>query len=405
MARLYTMGFEVQSTASDAEQTGVSFQNSPTITTSNVRSGSAALSIGTIGSPNVTFGSLGTLDRAFFFRGYFRLSTGTPGVQTTFMAPWGSGNGFWHAVTWETNGKLRLRDYAAGNAIGTQIGSDSAALSSATYYRIELMWKVNTGGGGSAILLLDGTVVASSNAMNFPNAAFTEIDVGKAGAADTTYSMILDDCALNDDTGSVQNGMPGPGKVVLLKPISDNARIGFTGGAGGTTNLFDAVNNFPPIGSGTPGTNASQIGSANNNATDSYTANLGAFTTALGSGGGGLSTSDTVKLIQFIGRCGNSTTTSRTFGITGVSNPAVSESTAGTGTTTAIAEPTGWTTLKLPVQYNPIITPGTSPTIKVRKGTASINNLMCDMLGAIVEYSPGSLVATGRTQRNMLVRR
>jgi len=52
---------------------------------------------------------------------------------------------------------------------------------------------------------------------------------------------------------------PGDGYVICLKPSSDNSRGSWTGGAGGTTNLWDALNNTPPTGATAPGTNTSQI--------------------------------------------------------------------------------------------------------------------------------------------------
>jgi hypothetical protein len=204
------------------------------------------------------------------------------------------------------------------------------------------------------------------------------------------HLMWFDDWAINDDQGTSQNGQIGnQGKIVLLKPISDNARVGFTGGAGGTANLFQAVDNIPPTGLVLASATAtSQIKDATSNTTDSYTANLAAYSTAVASGGGGIGATDPITLVQGVVNHGNSSTTSRTNGLTVVSNPAIAEATGGTGTTAAGTWPTGWPTLKSAVSYAPSVTKGTSPTIKFRKGTASTDSSMSDLMGLCVEYIP-----------------
>src|SRR5213079_3376565 len=68
----------------------------------------------------------------------------------------------------------------------------------------------------------------------------------------------IDDVAINDISGTTQTSWPGEGNIVLLKPTSDNQIGSWTGGAGGTTNLWDAVNNTPPVGI-TGGSNTATI--------------------------------------------------------------------------------------------------------------------------------------------------
>lgn len=403
MARLYTLGFEVQSSLLQAEDPGCVFAGGATTTTTNPRSGLAACSFSSVTNGNVDIGgaspiSGATTGRSYFARMYWRASAATPSVRSSILAPFVSG-GTWHAVCWETDGTLSLYDKGAAGALGTKIGSSSVALSANTYYRIELEWRVEAAGTGVAGLYLDGSLIARSTSATVGNAAFTELNLGSANLATSTWTGLLDDVALNDDTGADQNTLPGPGKIVLLKPISDNARTGFTGGAGGTTSLFDAVNNYPPIGAATPGTNLTQIGSATNNATDSYSANVTTYTTA------GVGASDVVTVATAIGRVGNSTTTTRNLGLQSTSNPAIGESLQATGATAAAAETTGWTTVRTVNVYNPVVAKGTSPVIRIRKATASTNNAMADMMGLVIEYRPGSLPSSSRAVRNMLVRR
>ena len=98
-------------------------------------------------------------------------------------------------------------------------------------------------------------------------------NIGWAGCGSTEASAI--DIYI-DDVISDNAGFLAPSKVALLLPISDNYRDTlWTGGSGGTTNLYDAVNNTPPVGSATE-SNTTQIEHAGGAAasTDRYDANL-----------------------------------------------------------------------------------------------------------------------------------
>lgn len=94
--------------------------------------------------------------------------------------------------------------------------------------------------------------------------------------------MHVDDFAVNDSTGSANNSWPGAGGVVRMLPTADSQRGSWTGGSGGTTNLFDALDNVPPAGTASE-SNTTQIESTDDsgdNATDEYRASMGSYTTA-----------------------------------------------------------------------------------------------------------------------------
>lgn len=201
-----------------------------------------------------------------------------------------------------------------------------------------------------------------------------------------TGNYYVDDAAFNDDQGANQNSWPGPGHVALLKPISDNARgANWTAGAGGTTNLWDAVNNTPPVGVAlASATNTSQVKNAAKDSAGTYDANVQSYTT------GGLGAADTVTLTQPIAVIGNGAATARSMAVTGVSNPASAEVLGNTLATAAGTFPTGWTTLFGTVSYAPAVTLGTSPVVRVRRNTSNNTdaNMACFM-GMIVESVPG----------------
>ena len=82
--------------------------------------------------------------------------------------------------------------------------------------------------------------------------------------------------AENDNQGSSQNSWPGAGAIVLLRPKADSQLGSWTGGGGGTSNIYEGVNNVPPTGTTTP-SNTNMIRSVDtsgDNSTDEYRATL-----------------------------------------------------------------------------------------------------------------------------------
>lgn len=270
-------------------------------------------------------------------------------------------------------------------------GNLSAALTANTWHRVDLVLNVPASGNGTASLYLDGVAVTLNASQNFGNTAIGLAEAGLtfANAAQTCW---VDDIAVNDSTGSNENSMPGPGNVVLLKPVSDNARVGFTAGAGGTTSLFAGVSNFPPVGViFASGTNTSQIKDTASNTTDHYDANVGAYTDSLGSGGGGMGGRDVVNLVQPV-TSHSASTGNRVDGIQSLSNPVAAEVTQ-TGTHPAGTWPTGWTTIPGTVVYNPAVALSTKPVLRFRKGTATTDANMSCMMGMLVEYTPAPSIS------------
>jgi hypothetical protein len=256
-----------------------------------------------------------------------------------------------------------------------------------TWHVYEVSWNPSTGACQGWV---DG--VSFGTATTDTTATTTLCTGYGCGFATTNTVMFLDDWALNDDQGTSQNTRCGDqGKIVLLKPISDNSRVGFTTGAGGTTALWDAVDNTPPVGVvQTSSTATSQIKDTTSNTTDTYVANLATPGSLVSSGGGGMAAADTAVLAQGIANKGNSSATARTVGLSVTANPVIAEATDSTFTTAAGTWPTGWTTVKTLPAYAPSLTLGTSPTVQFRKGTASTDYAMADFMGIYVEYTPGT---------------
>lgn len=236
---------------------------------------------------------------------------------------------------------------------------------------------------------------SGDKSQNLGNTKITFWEAGHISAGDTVVTIYVSHQALNDSTGESQNSWSGWATIVLLKARFDSARVGFTTGAGGTTELFKAVDNFPPVGVANGSKTAeSQIYSANNNATDKYEAGVGPYSAPVAEGGGGIKEVDTIKCVMGIARGSNSTTTSRNLKLWVGFNPFIAAVTKGTGTTAGATEPTGWVTITTGVVYPTAgsITLSEHAWPLVEKGTASTNAMAYDMVGVYVEFVPGVLV-------------
>lgn len=391
MARIWTAGAE----SADLNQNGIERVASfgaaaSTIVSAAARSGllgwrcaSGAGNATSFISSNV--GQSGVI----YARAYLRF-TDLP-ASTVIVMRFGTGTAtFYYSARLTSLGKLQLFEDTGG----TQVGSDSAAtIVTGQWYRIEMFHSSYLNTPDSVELRLDGVTVASQTA-EVQSTAPVAFQVGWIDAPGANKTLDIDDMCMNDDSGADQNTWPGDGNVVLLLPTSDNARAAlWTGGAGGTTNLFDAVDNTPPVGTATE-TNTTQIEHAGGAAgsTDAYDANMTTYTAA------GVGATDTITLVQLIAVHGEDIATgTKLLAFSIVSNPAVASSgnvTAGNDAGALGTYPTNWTIHRGTVSYAPTVTKGTAPVMRaLRPETATRVASVCFM-GILVEYVPP--VAAGR---------
>lgn len=292
----------------------------------------------------------------------------------------------------------------SGTGADQQVLGPQVTRSLDTWYMLEMSWVIGTGAVDQFHWRIDEEPIYSATVLSLSD-SLPSSGVGVITAAlgdwdgQTTnawfYAVWYDDLALNDDQGASQNSWPGEGRVIHVKPASDNARVNWTGGAGGTTNLFDAVNNTPPIGQSGAGTNLSQIRNPTSGATANYDANMQTYTAA------GLPAGATVQLVQGYIRHGAEATQSPVAGaVQIVSNPSSGAETAiasvigfsTSGVAVAAgnesASPAGWRQSSTPVLYAPSVTVGTAPVFRVGKRTASGRVFAVDQMWLLVEYTP-----------------
>jgi hypothetical protein len=260
---------------------------------------------------------------------------------------------------------------------GTLIGT-SSALNLNQWYWIGVR---NTTGTSVVYLQIDGADAVTGTAVASGSSGLYGCTNTEASALD----IYLDDI-IGDDAGFL-----APSKVALLVPISDNARAAlWTGGAGGTTNLFDAVNNTPPIGTATE-TNLTQIEHAGGAAgtTDAYDANMTTYAAA------GINTGDTVLGITFFIAHGEDIATgTKLLNFSLASNPVqattLANFAAGNDPGALGTYPTNWFVTYNGLIVSPSVTVGSSPVMRVtRPETASRVASVCFM-GMYVAWTPAA---------------
>lgn len=320
MARLFSSGFELNSTAARMEWTNVS--GSPTISSTTVRSGGYACRIVSLSSGTPKYFSQqvlgsGATANVCYIRFYLYVNTLPSAANTIFYISGGLGTAGLIKLT--SSGALQLFNNTS------QVGSDSSNLSTGTWYRVEI-YQDKSGSAGSHVLTarIDGTNFASSSSLTLADGAH-DIYLGgnTKSEAQTVGEWFFDDVAINDNTGSYQNSWPGDGKIIHLRPNAAGDNTDWTGYAGSGSN-YERVDEV------TPDDNTSGVRSFTTDQIDDYNVEAS-----------GLSSSDTINVVSVGFRANRSTgTTSSTF------NVRLKDSSGGTVTesSTFSADTTTWRT-------------------------------------------------------------
>lgn len=216
MARLFSSGFELQSATSGMEwdtSTGTI-----AISTAIKRSGAASLRTNPVlGTGFMTHRFRADSTVRNFVRFYLYIAS-TP-LIATYILRYGDGSGFGYKLRLNTDNTVAL--YTEGDVI---IGSASSALSTATWYRIEVDY--NDASSDVISGYVDGVAFVSAG---------TASDVGGGGVIDlgvitaaATADLYFDDLAINDTgAGGTQTTLPGAGSIVHMHPTAagDNALV------------------------------------------------------------------------------------------------------------------------------------------------------------------------------------
>lgn len=244
MARLWQCGFELNSTTAGVEFDSIT--GAPTIQTSVVLHGAYALQA----NPSATtaflthqYAGTGNTNNTYV-RAYIRFASFPTANNISILLIRSAAAGNNVIIHADTNGALSITNEQAASV---QVGNKTGGLLLNTWYRVELSYTYATGAVSGFLAIGDGT--STPFGVGTANASI-DTNTIRLGAIDSaTMNMYADNVAINDDTGTSQNSIPGPGAIVHLKPNAAGDSNGFTVQVGGTAG---AANNFTRVQETTP---------------------------------------------------------------------------------------------------------------------------------------------------------
>jgi len=379
MARLWSSGFELQSAASGVEWDTTT--GSPAISTTIKRSGAAALRCNTTAAAAYLSHQIAASAAAtahVYMRAYVYVAT-LPSAKTMLLA-WVDDTNFGYGVRLHPDGKLRIE---ASNDFAFSSYSASS-LATGTWHRIEIDYNDST---DVCTAYVNGTQVATlSSADTFGGDRFL---VGSFDAV--TTDLYFDDLAINDSTGTAQNGLPGAGSIVHMQPDAAGDNTQWQSSASTTTGTatVSAINEVTP----------DDVTTYNRRTTTTTKIddwNLESSSSA------GIGASDTITLVEHGGRYGSTSTTATARTVV----KRIKGQAAGTTTSSASTaiNVNGWTTHKAAVprisnliayvnpQTSTAWTPSTLDTMQigVQADVSSTNEIRYSTLWALVEYVPSA---------------
>jgi hypothetical protein len=262
------------------------------------------------------------------------------------------------------------------------VATSSLKLSLNTWHKISFICdSVN----GTISIDVDGVIWIPTTTVSGGVGIGTNATIGGGvfSVTSTVFDLYFDDFLVDGSTGPVN--IPG-GHQTILKSVADGARGSWTGGGGGTTNLFQAVNHIPSTAGISPGTNTSQIGDTTTTIPDSYTAVCETYTSR-----------GITQVQATMGVCSDgvsSVAVAINGSIQGTSNPSQpSASTFNFGNQGSNAGlwSSGWfANYSLPPTTNPSVNLALGPQVKITKTTSNAINAMAAFLGVYVDYAlPG----------------
>lgn len=217
MARIWSSGFELNSTANNVEFSVYTESSGPTIQTSTVRSGTYALQSSLVSGAakyiGYRFDSSTSHTKTIFVRFYLYIGT-LPGSNSTVFSIDNSNPDIDSVrLTLKTDGTIQC--FRNSLSVGT-----SSALNTGQWYQIEVKADYTSASGSQVTeFKIDESTVATktnSNSDTWHNSVTFGGNLKDETA--TTGQWFFDDIAINDDSGSFQNSWAGEGEIIHLRP-------------------------------------------------------------------------------------------------------------------------------------------------------------------------------------------
>ena len=373
----FISGFELGSTGECIVISG-----SPTVESSVVRSGTYALQVNVTATTaycqlRIRTSSI-NLNVFESIRFYLRVAS-LPSTNDKIVS-WINGSGEVFYLKLSTAGALILGDPTDGDsgASSTTIAADG------NWHLIQ----VNLSSTASTVFL-DSQSVAT-----FAHGLATQANAIRLGSnTAATTNLYFDDFVADDSTSGTTIAS---GKDVMLLPTADSSLSTWVGGAGGTTNTFQAVDSVPPVGVvNTSATNTSQIRNTASAVNQDATYTMQTYSAA------GLNLGVTVNAVMALANTAWESSTSFVSGSVWVaSNPSQTAGGGpawqfGNGSSGVVINtfPTGWATVLGAVTVSPTVTLSVAPTVTLRRvSTSSGLAVDADFIGMYVDYSPSAAV-------------
>lgn len=234
-ARLWSAGWELNG---DQIENSNAFDVSVAVSSAQARTGTYSLRVNPTNASAFMAHDFVSTDIGVGYGRFYLYIVNAPSANTSVMEFTNKGSDTTVCgLTLSTTGTLQLYTDDPGNTIGAA----SMALSTNTWYRIEVLCDSSVGGTFTATARIDGTQFATGSFDNGGEAAnqVGRIELGvDAGNWLNTASadLYFDDIAVNDTSGTVQTNWAGEGKLVVSRP-----------NAAGDSNP-DGCNNTSPCG-------------------------------------------------------------------------------------------------------------------------------------------------------------
>lgn len=228
-ARLWTSGIELNDALIEFGDTS----GTVSVSTTQVRTGTYALR----SNPTTARGdadiNLGTgIEGADVYARFYLYIASTPSANTPIFEFTNDSAYTICGLQLKTDRTLQLyvyTDTGTPSTAANHVGSPSTALSTDTWYRIEVACNRTAGGNPtSASARIDGTQFASgsktvNSGSNGIRRVFFGVDVTGWGQT-ATADLYFDDIAINDTSGASQTSFPGSGRVAISRPnaVGDN---------------------------------------------------------------------------------------------------------------------------------------------------------------------------------------
>lgn len=254
MARLWTSGFELQNNAIDQEWDIIAGAAS-SISTTTKHSGNASYRLHATanesGSCTNELHPNSTQQIHHYVRFYLLIHepVDSSAHRDILLKVWDEDSNVIGGISlYEDNTIVLFK--GGGPSGGTNVlGSPSGALSLDTWYRIEVAYISDSNGQPVTLTgYIDGVQFATGS-QTFTRKSPTLITVGSLGGSSNypNFDIFIDDVAVNDSTGTHQNGLPGEGSIIALRPSGAGESTQFTiGGSSPAATNYGSVNDTPP---------------------------------------------------------------------------------------------------------------------------------------------------------------